>query len=176
MAAVKPAWLGNVFRAGWYAPALRVGRQHDHSLGADHAFDGDEVLNERLERGGVVGLDREHEGLGSRAVVDFQDVLDGVEGSADLVDKGVFLGADADERGDVFAQLASVEPGNAAGDDPSVFELANAFDDGGGRQADTLAEDGKGGPAILLQCVEQADADGVELYGLLAESHELALS
>lgn len=57
----------------------------------------------------------------------------------------------ADEGGDGQADAGGIDLGTVAGDDAGVFELAYAFDDGGGRKADAAAELGVAGAGVFLE-------------------------
>src|SRR5678816_2431141 len=69
--------------------------------------------------------------------------------------------ADADERGDVLAQVRRIDLGDVAQDDAAVFELTDAVGDAGLREPDAPRDLLLCDACIALQNLEDPQVDGV---------------
>ena len=150
---------------------MRLGEGRLDDDEAEILVDADLGIDQPLHHRLIVADPRGHEldkiVVAARDQMAFHRLLDLLQRllKAGKVDLAVVLQGDLGEDGQGRAQLGHVDLRRIAGDIARLLQLLNAHQAGAGRQVDQVGQLDIGDAAVLLQLVQDADVDAVQLHG-----------
>src|SRR4029077_3914147 len=145
--------------------ALGVRREDDQGLRPGDAVERPDLADQPFERRGVPGLHLEEERVLAGHVMTLEDVAQRRHLSLEVADPRRMADDHTDEGGDVEAEPPAVDDGAIAGDHAGRLELLDAFEDGGRAEPHLLAETHERCPAVLLEELQDAEINVVQLGG-----------